>query len=93
MIINIIPKKSKLKRNRIIPAIQKAKIKNKTDSIGLVENTTNRPQENNNMHNNKCKFVINKKDIGMMRFERMASCSQNKRASNCATFRSDGNRT
>jgi hypothetical protein len=50
MIIKIKPKNSTLKRNKIAAALQKVKIRKRTDSIEVLEKETNTPLPTSRKH-------------------------------------------
>lgn len=87
--IKINPKNSALNINNIAAALQNVKIKNKTDSIGLVEKETKNPHNSIIKHKNLCKksikfdLLIKTLDFNsfrMMWFEHMTFYSQNRHA-------------
>ena len=58
IIIKIRPKNSAFKINKIADALQKAKIKNKTEWIGFIEIKTNKLLKSNKKVKKKCKSFI-----------------------------------
>lgn len=60
IIIKIKPKNSTFKRNKMAAALQKVKIKKRTDSIEVFERETNAPLPKSNEHKNKCRYFIKK---------------------------------
>ena len=86
IITKVTPKNSELNTNKMIPDIQNIKIKEIIDSTGLPDNTTKSPDNSKKTQSKICKFsMLNL--LGITGFELVTSCSQNRRATNCAIFR------
>jgi len=56
--INTIPKKSTVNKNKIQAEQQNVKIKNSTECIGFVERNTKKPQKQYVSNKKKCKSII-----------------------------------
>ena len=52
------PRKSTENKNKIQAAVQKVKIKNKTECIGFADKKTKKPQKQNTNNRKKCKANI-----------------------------------